>query len=201
MRTARSTASSCISCGCVAEGIGSRLLHGSACRFENQPVAEWTMPLIPNEANAGSTPARLPNYGGHMRRAMVECICQYCGTVFDKPEYDVVRRGWGRFCSLSCTASGTNPTKKRKGEQLSRSSARRVARALWIQRHGCDPVCRCGKPADVHHKDGDMHNNDEANHEPLCRSHHVSLENRLKPRRVKKAVALGCSQVGKAPSC
>lgn len=69
---------------------------------------------------------------------------------------------------------------------MSRSALRERARKLWIARHdGAKPICWCGEAADVHHDDGDPANNDPSNHVPLCRSHHVALENSLFPKRKK----------------
>lgn len=67
------------------------------------------------------------------------------------------------------------------GVKVSGKRANAVARQLWIERHGSDPVCvKCGRSADIHHIDGNKRNNAESNHMPLCRSHHISLENRLR---------------------
>jgi hypothetical protein len=60
--------------------------------------------------------------------------------------------------------------------------ARAVARALWIERHGVIPVCsECScKKADIHHRDGDVWNNKDSNHKPLCRSCHIRYENSIR---------------------
>src|SRR4051812_16342590 len=104
-------------------------------------------------------------------RRKIERICK-CGTLFVTSE-QAIERGWGRYCSHVCTGKFAN---KRVGH--SSSATRERARKIWRARQGSDPACWCGKPADVHHRDGNPENNAEDNQEPLCRSHHVSLENR-----------------------
>jgi hypothetical protein len=41
--------------------------------------------------------------------------------------------------------------------------------------------------ADIHHRDGNPLNNDDENHEPLCRSHHMQIENQLRRKRGRVA--------------
>jgi hypothetical protein len=106
-------------------------------------------------------------------------FCKKCGTLF-QADWREVNRGNGHFCSLSCAA---NWGKNSQSVKACRARARR----LYKERHGHWPLCRvCGIKADIHHKDGNPPNNEDKNHDPLCRSHHVSLENTLFPRRKKK---------------
>lgn len=110
-------------------------------------------------------------------RSAVTLSCGKCATAFQAWPSDIAHGG-GKFCSPGCSQ-----TSQRGG--VSRSATRKEARRVWIERHESEPICWCGKRADVHHKDGNPLNNADNNHEPLCRSHHVSLENHLHPRRTK----------------
>lgn len=114
-------------------------------------------------------------------RVMIERQCENCGEQFLTSERNI-SRGWGRYCSHSCSSQHIGS----KNLGMSSTSQCRRARKIWIARHGTMPICWCGKLGDIHHIDGDRTNNAEENHEVLCRSHHVSLENRLHPRRVAK---------------
>jgi hypothetical protein len=115
-------------------------------------------------------------------RRFLERECEFCGKQFNAPMNNVVR-GWSRHCSRVCAAYARESMKPRG---KSDTVKHRRARLIWKTRHGgIDPVCWCGLPADVHHKDGNDENNADDNHEPLCRGHHVSYENRLKPKRIK----------------
>ena len=108
----------------------------------------------------------------------VEKLCLRCGIRFLVRRAEV-NRGNGKFCSRSCCANWERP------EGLSSTATRRRARNLWINRNcGAHPVCRiCFRKADIHHINGDPADNSSDNHDRLCRSHHVTLENRLFPRR------------------
>jgi hypothetical protein len=114
--------------------------------------------------------------------------CEWCNSPFEPPLQEI-KRGNGRFCSLSCVASYGNSLRPLG---TSTTQAGRIARNLWIERHnGTAPMCRvCGNPADIHHKDGNRWNNEPDNHDPLCRSHHVTHENHVNPKRKKAAKLL-----------
>lgn len=63
------------------------------------------------------------------------------------------------------------------------------SRTIFFEYHGCEPECWCGaRPADVYHVNGDGSDNSLNNLQPLCRSHRMSLENTLRPKRKKKIV-------------
>ena len=95
---------------------------------------------------------------------------------------DVVK-GKGLCCSVS---HGVRKLMASKPPSTSASTLSYRARKIYVEKHG-EPVCRiCEKvPADVHHKDGNRMNNADENHDPLCRSCHVALENHLFPKRWK----------------
>ena len=99
----------------------------------------------------------------------IKRICIECGNHFlaDPKE---VNRGGGRFCSRGCSAAHGN---RLRSEGNSSSNARRIARDVYIEHYG-EPACIvCGSiPADVHHKDEDMTNNNPSNLEAICRSSH-----------------------------
>ena len=113
--------------------------------------------------------------------------CGYCLEQFDaKPKE--VNRGNARFCSQGCSASYGNSLRSR----VSSSSLHKIARMTWIESHDfLDPVCSCGNPADIHHKDGNPANNAIDNLEALCRRHHVKHENTIRPKRQKEKGLLG----------
>lgn len=114
--------------------------------------------------------------------------CHHCGMEFERPTKEVTRSlklGRPQFCTQS---HATMYFESLRPEGLSTTSTRRRARKIWIERNDKEPVCHCGKPADVHHKDGNPTNNDPSNHDTLCRSHHISLENSLFPKRKKYAL-------------
>lgn len=115
-------------------------------------------------------------------RKTIERVCEWpeCGKVFPA-KVDEVKRGWGRFC---CKACASKQTRVNDPEAQSRSKLREAARKIYIERHG-EPICACGKPADVHHKDGNPKNNADENHLPLCRACHTGLHNAMNPRRKK----------------
>jgi hypothetical protein len=133
----------------------------------------------------------------------VKCSCYWCGKTILKTLKEVNRSmklGRKFFCNNSCSCSFTN-SKKPVG--MSKTRLRVRARKLWIQRHkGQLPMCWCGKPADIHHVDGDPTNNSPSNHEPLCRSHHVAYENSTFPKRKKacKRFTLVPLDAGAAPA-
>lgn len=116
-------------------------------------------------------------------RAMVEQQCQFveCGAAFvvRKAEID---RGHGRFCSATCSMFARPKILKHK------KAPNAQARNIWIWRNnGALPICRvCAKKADIHHVDGNAANNDPLNHDRLCRTHHISLENTIKPKRKRR---------------
>lgn len=112
----------------------------------------------------------------------LERNCDFCGKTYLTRSVDV-KNGKGLHCSISCGAKTSNG---RRPKSISKKKLAYRARKIYIERHG-NPVCRvCGKtPADVHHKDGNPINNDDFNHDPLCRSLHIALENRLFPKRRK----------------
>ena len=122
------------------------------------------------------------------KRETTPVNCERCGTPF-QAEIAEVRRGHGRFCSMSCAKRTYGDAKRlANGNNVRPNTLCKRARQLWIERHGCMPTCEiCQRqPADVHHKDGDRTNNAPDNHQALCRSHHVSHENHVKPRRARK---------------
>jgi len=103
--------------------------------------------------------------------------CAVCGALFVARTAEV-RRGNAKCCSRACASN------KGKPHGLSRTATRRRARQIWMSRHGgVEPICHCGLLADVHHRDGDPLNNADDNHEPLCRSHHMQHENRVRQER------------------
>lgn len=117
----------------------------------------------------------------------VRIICDWCGKEFDKrkAEYDRQVRNdktlffccqsHSSYYHSSCRPLGTSP-----------SALCRQARNVWIKIHSSEPLCEiCGDVADVHHKDGDRRNNSLENLRTLCRSHHISLENKRNPKRKK----------------
>ena len=118
--------------------------------------------------------------------SFTEVVCEYCEANIFRPTKEVnrsIRKGRLSFCNDSHATlyhSALRPL------GTSDSSTRSRARRLWIGRNGQGPLCWCGEPADVHHKDGDRFNNEPENHETLCRSHHVSLENSRFPKRGKQ---------------
>lgn len=102
-------------------------------------------------------------------------FCHTCAEPFWVKSCDLERgQGRGTYCSRECRPVG-----------MSDSATRSRARQIWIDRHnGAHPICRlCAKKADIHHKDENPLNNAPENHDPLCRSHHVSHEDTVHPRR------------------
>jgi hypothetical protein len=114
----------------------------------------------------------------------LERNCDYCGKKYRARSTDV-NNGKGLCCTISC---GVRKKNLEKTLSTSVKSAYRRARKIYIKRHGT-PACRiCKKvPADVHHKDGNISNNADENHDPLCRNCHVALENHLFPKRWKRS--------------
>lgn len=135
-------------------------------------------------------------------RKTVPRSCEYseCGKTFNAPEYEL-KRGGGRYCSNSCSVKYINSLKPAP-ESNHRLNA--IAREIYIERHG-NPICsKCGEPnADVHHKDGNRKNNVDENHDPLCRSCHISHENRINPKRRNIAHVTGLTNpnTGKFVAC
>lgn len=112
--------------------------------------------------------------------------CEVCGEPF-LARYADVSRGKGTCCSLRCASRKTNWSRP---QGLSRTATRRRARKLWMARHGgAEPICHCGKKADVHHRDGNPLNNADENLEPLCRSHHIAHENKLRQTKAANPLA------------
>ena len=109
----------------------------------------------------------------------MKITCGWCGKEFDicGSEYNKQVRN-GRtlfFCNLSHAAHYNN---SRRSEGNSKSVMCQRARDIWFKIYGSEPLCEfCGKPADVHHEDGNRDNNSKENLRALCRSHHVTLEN------------------------
>jgi hypothetical protein len=112
----------------------------------------------------------------------VDKVCPTCNSQFRvKAKY--VRRGEGKFCSVRCGVINSNHA---RGPAATKAALNAIARRLWIERHGgLRPSCtQCGfSPADIHHEDGNRFNNSPENLIPLCRSHHVALENHRFPKR------------------
>lgn len=104
------------------------------------------------------------------------CQCAWCGEEVEMLKRDLKRAG-KKFCSASCSGKYRVSLRVTPPAQ-SKSGLRRIARKIYISRHG-EPSCRkCGcLPADVHHRDGNMGNNEDSNHLPLCRSCHITHHN------------------------
>lgn len=120
-----------------------------------------------------------------MEALVYKIKCTWCKGRFNRAKKEVARSkllGRRLYCSGSCAAQ------HKAYEQplgTSRAATRRLARAIYIERNGCKPCCRiCNKKADVHHKNGNEFDNSRKNQDPLCRSHHISLENYKRVRRI-----------------
>lgn len=126
---------------------------------------------------------------------MTKQTCQFseCSRSFTVRQAEV-NRGRGRFCSTVCGRLA----KPHEGQ--SESALRSAARNIWKWRNnGAEPVCRiCFKKADIHHLNGNPSDNVDSNHDRLCRSHHVALENSLFPKR-KRLIALTVESVSSRP--
>ena len=112
-------------------------------------------------------------------------ICECCNRAFKARPYDV-RRGYGKFCSRDCkNEAQEKPAGKenawrtynvRLGRWYRRWKSREDDRMysipehrwVWEMSHGLIP-----DGYDVHHKDGDRHNNDLDNLELLTKAEHI----------------------------
>src|SRR3990167_3334608 len=112
---------------------------------------------------------------------LMKSSCLWCNVSFSVKVAEI-NRGNGKFCSLSCSAYYRNKNVPRSTNPKHMNA---VARRTWKRRHNdAEPLCRiCAKKADIHHIDGNPANNDPNNLDRLCRSHHASLENSIKPRK------------------
>lgn len=62
----------------------------------------------------------------HYQKYLTKRVCERCGNSFDAYIYNV-RRGWGRFCSNSCSKKGNS---NRVGKVLSTESRFRISQSL-----------------------------------------------------------------------
>lgn len=105
--------------------------------------------------------------------------CRGCGATTPRSD--------SRYCSWDCyVANCTRPRGEDhhawKGDEVGEWGARRRA-----QKELPPGECEvCGDPADRHHVDRDILNNDPSNIRYLCRSHHIQLH-----RREQRASLLG----------
>lgn len=110
--------------------------------------------------------------------------CLWCGDEFEARVTDI-NRGWAKCCSHSCAAKLSNSLRP---EGKSRSKTRQRARNIYMKHNGLPTCQHCGAiPADVHHMDEDVNNNDLDNLQALCRSCHIKYHNHVSPKRQKKA--------------
>ena len=112
----------------------------------------------------------------------VSAKCEWCGKDFDANYYSI-QKGEGKFCSRNCSCAYGN---KLRSDGNSRSNTRKVAREIYMKRYGLPTCQHCGSiPADVHHLDENVKNNELDNLLPLCRSCHVKYHNHVSPKRRK----------------
>lgn len=125
-------------------------------------------------------------------------ICPACGRTFTRAEIGQNAAHWEqrRFCSNECAAPARAEAQRgriRKADAGAQAGRKR-ARQLYPGPHVCD---ECGRPAEIHHRDGDPLNNDRSNIAFLCRRHHIGVENRnaykrkpMTPERLERKRAL-----------
>ena len=122
-------------------------------------------------------------HGRHMGVSMsgwIEKHCEWCGKTMEA-RIKEINRGWGRFCSRSC---GSKNTCSNKPPAKSTSRLNHLARKAYIGRHG-EPSCEnCGvMPADIHHLNKNLRDNQDENLMALCRSCHVRYHDIVAPKR------------------
>ena len=85
-----------------------------------------------------------------------------------------------KFCSKSCSKTGSN-NPNWKGRESSADSAYERTRRIYPMLGIC---AMCSSPAiDRHHVNGDYHNNSPENVMMLCRRDHMKLDGRLETLR------------------
>ncbi len=126
-----------------------------------------------------------------------EKYCMFCGEKMERKIYKSKREDFGvflkrKYCCFDCMRKAY--VKIGHNEQRARN-ARASARKYVFMVLGKQPICECcGKSdekMDVHHIDGDTHNNNESNLMVLCRSCHQK-----KHRQKGKCVVCGAPVKG-----
>ena len=112
-----------------------------------------------------------------------EKYCSFCGKKLERKIYKSKREDLGAFkkrkyCGLDCmrkafVKTGINTQKAGNA----RASARSYVYTILGKKQTCECCGKTNGRMDVHHKDGDIHNNTESNLMVLCRSCHMRMHN------------------------
>ena len=106
--------------------------------------------------------------------------CEYCGEKIERRQYtrkkeDLTVFAKRKYCSRECMRKAY--IKKDGSSQLyspAHHSSRKIAYLINQKERVCE-ICGSAQNIDVHHKDGDFHNNTSDNLLVVCRSCHMKL--------------------------
>lgn len=109
-----------------------------------------------------------------------EKYCAYCGVKMERAVYKSKREDLGAFkrrkyCCRECMRKSYV---KKQGETQPYSSAHGSSRKIAYMLEEREKICElCGSTTnvDIHHKDGNFHNNSSDNLMVVCRSCHMKL--------------------------
>lgn len=109
-----------------------------------------------------------------------EKYCAYCGKKLERKRFNGRLEDLGvfnkrKFCNIECMKRGfVKKDGLNQKNEPAHSSARKIAYMIEERDKICE-LCGSTKSIDVHHKDGDFHNNSPENLMIVCRSCHMKL--------------------------
>ena len=101
----------------------------------------------------------------HLPTLRLPTLCLYCGQ-----EFFMIPSHANKYCSRECAYAGM------KSEERSESASRWRARQL-VKPDACE-YCGSVNNVEIHHKDGNVHNNELSNLTGACRGCHTKLHRR-----------------------
>ena len=107
-------------------------------------------------------------------------ICASCGKSIPKTNYQIRRsQSSNYYCSRSCAIAKNNSLHRQGAQHPNYVSGEGIYRAKALQYYGS--ACTvCGynieRVLEVHHRDGNRKNNDIANLDVLCPTHHTEYQ-------------------------
>lgn len=115
--------------------------------------------------------------------------CAYCGAKLERKIYngrreDLTAFNRRKYCGFECMKRAfvkKDATNQNWGE--SHHSARKIVYLIEDREKVCE-ICGSTKNVDIHHKDGNHHNNESDNLMLVCRSCHMKLHREVKKCKV-----------------
>lgn len=111
-----------------------------------------------------------------------EKYCLFCGKKLERRQYTKKKEDLGcflkrKYCDRLCMRKAfVNQEYSLSSNRTSRESAIKIVFLIESREKRCE-ICGSTKNIDVHHKDGNCHNNSSDNLMVVCRSCHLKLHN------------------------